>query len=91
MDNSEPESSEDSELYEQLAGEWNPMPKRCCALIILLIASPHLSENIPLFLIHQWQLAWFKFFFGHLAIGPCATNSGKWGIPEKSYKNVAQQ
>ena len=29
--------------------------------------------------------------FGHLAIGPCATNSGKWGIPEKSYKNVAQQ
>ena len=29
--------------------------------------------------------------YGHLAIGPCATNSGKWGIPEKSYKNVAQQ
>ena len=28
---------------------------------------------------------------GHLAIGPWATNSGKWGIPEKSYKNVAQQ
>ena len=55
MDNSEPESSEDSELYEQLAGEWNPMPKRCCALIIILIASPPLSENIPLFLIHQWQ------------------------------------
>ena len=53
MDNSEPESSEDSELYEQLAGEWNPMPKRCCALIIILIASPHLSENIPLFLNHQ--------------------------------------
>ena len=50
MDNSEPESSEDSELYEQLAGEWNPMPKRCCALIIILIASPPLSENIPLFL-----------------------------------------
>ena len=50
MDNSEPESSEDSELYEQLAGEWNPMPKHCCALIILLIASPPLSENIPLFL-----------------------------------------
>ena len=25
--------------------------------------------------------------YGHLAIGPCATNSGKWGIPEKSYKN----
>jgi hypothetical protein len=29
--------------------------------------------------------------YGHLAIGPWATNSGKWGIPEKSYKNVAQQ
>ena len=55
MDNSEPESSEDSELYEQLAGEWNPMPKHCCALIILLIASPPLSENIPLFLNHQLQ------------------------------------
>ena len=29
--------------------------------------------------------------YGHLAIGPWATNSGKWAIPEKSYKNVAQQ
>ena len=29
--------------------------------------------------------------YGHLAIGPWATKSGKWGIPEKSYKNVAQQ
>ena len=29
--------------------------------------------------------------YGHLAIGPWATNSGKWGIPEKSYKNVALQ
>ena len=28
---------------------------------------------------------------GHLAIGPCATNSGKWGIPEKNNTNVAQQ
>ena len=28
---------------------------------------------------------------GHLAIRPWANNSGKWGIPEKSYKNVAQQ
>ena len=26
-----------------------------------------------------------------MAIGPCATNSGKWGIPENNYKNVAQQ
>ena len=25
------------------------------------------------------------------AIGPRATNMAKWGIPEKSYKNVAQQ
>ena len=29
--------------------------------------------------------------YGHLAIGPCATNIGKWGIPEKSYQNLAQQ
>ena len=29
--------------------------------------------------------------FGHMAIGPYATNMGKWGIPGKSYKNVAQQ
>ena len=29
--------------------------------------------------------------YGNMAIGPWATNSGKWGIPEKSYKNVAQQ
>ena len=29
--------------------------------------------------------------YGHLAIGPRATNMAKWGIPEKSYKNVAQQ
>ena len=28
--------------------------------------------------------------YGHLAIGPCATNSWKWSIPEKNYKNVAQ-
>ena len=33
----------------------------------------------------------FLAIYGHLAIGPWATNSGKWGIPEKSYKNVAQQ
>ena len=29
--------------------------------------------------------------YGHLAIGPCATNSSKWGIPEKKYKNIAQR
>ena len=29
--------------------------------------------------------------YGHMAIRPWATNSGKWGIPEKRYKNVAQQ
>ena len=29
--------------------------------------------------------------YGPLAIGPWAINSSKWGIPEKSYKNVAQQ
>ena len=29
--------------------------------------------------------------YGHMAIEPCATNMGKQGIPEKNYKNVAQQ
>ena len=29
--------------------------------------------------------------YGHMAIEPCATNIGKWGIPEKNYENVAQQ
>ena len=29
--------------------------------------------------------------YSHLAISQYATNSGKWGIPEKRYKNVAQQ
>ena len=29
--------------------------------------------------------------YGHMAIGSYATNMGKWGIPGKSYKNVAQQ
>ena len=29
--------------------------------------------------------------YGHMAIGPCATNMGKQGIPEKNFKNVAQQ
>ena len=29
--------------------------------------------------------------YGHMAIGPYATNMGKWGIPGKSNKNVAQQ
>ena len=28
---------------------------------------------------------------GHLAIRPCAINTGNWGIPEKNYENVAQQ
>ena len=25
-----------------------------------------------------------------MAIGQCATNSGKWGIPEENYKNFSQ-
>ena len=29
--------------------------------------------------------------YGNMAIGPWATNSVKWGFPEKSYENVAQQ
>ena len=29
--------------------------------------------------------------YGHLVFGPCATNSGKWGILEKIFTNVAQQ
>ena len=35
--------------------------------------------------------AYGVYISGHLAIRPWATNSVKWGIPEKSYKNVAQQ
>ena len=26
--------------------------------------------------------------YGHMAIGPRATNMGKWGIPEKNAKKV---
>ena len=40
---------------------------------------------------HQWPNMAKMAIYGHLAIGPWVTNSGKWGIPEKSYKNVAQQ
>ena len=29
--------------------------------------------------------------YDHVAIGAYATNMGEWGIPEKSYKNIAQQ
>ena len=29
--------------------------------------------------------------YGTLAIRPRANNMGKWGIPEKSYKNVVQR
>ena len=29
--------------------------------------------------------------YGHLAIRPSANDISKWGIPEKSYKNLAQQ
>ena len=38
-----------------------------------------------------WPKMPFMAIYGHLAIGPYVTNMGKWGIPEKSYKNVAQQ
>ena len=40
---------------------------------------------------HKWPLWPYMAIHGHLAIGPCATNMAKWGIPEKSYENVAQQ
>ena len=40
---------------------------------------------------YQWPFWPYLAIYGHLAISQCATNSGKWGIPEKNYKNVAQQ
>ena len=39
----------------------------------------------------QIWLKWpFMAIYGHMAIGPYAINMGKWGIPGKSIKNVAQ-
>ena len=40
---------------------------------------------------HKWPLWPYLAIYGHLAIGPSANDMGKWGIPEKSYKNLAQQ
>ena len=40
---------------------------------------------------HKWPYMAIMAIYGHLAIGPCATNVSKWGIPEKSYQNVAEQ
>ena len=40
---------------------------------------------------HTWPNMAKMAIYGHLAIGPHATNMAKRGIPEKSYKNVAQQ
>ena len=37
---------------------------------------------------HIWP---FLAIYGLMAIGPYAINMGKWGIPGKIYKNVAQQ
>ena len=43
-----------------------------------------------LYLVERWSDR-TQHIWPFMAIGPCATNSGKWGIPEKSYENVAQQ
>ena len=40
---------------------------------------------------HIWPFWPYMAIHGHLAIGLCATNIGEWGIPEKSYQNLAQQ
>ena len=40
---------------------------------------------------HKWPNMAKMAIYGHMAIEPCATNMGKQGIPEKNYKNVAQQ
>ena len=40
---------------------------------------------------HKWPNMAKMAIYGHLAIEPYVTNMGKWGIPEKSYENVAQQ
>ena len=37
---------------------------------------------------HIWP---YLAIYGHMAIGPYAKNIGKWGIPGKNFKNVAQQ
>ena len=67
----------------------------CCILLtvfktVLVFA---LGPFLPMLVIFFGKMANMAkmAIYGHLAIGPCATNSGKWGIPEKSYKNVAQQ
>ena len=40
---------------------------------------------------HKWPYMAKMAIYGHLASEPCATNIGKWGIPEKGYQNLAQQ
>ena len=40
---------------------------------------------------NKWPFWPYLAIYGHLAIGPYATNMRKWGIPEKNYKNVVQQ
>ena len=61
--------------------------------------------RVILILMNFWILHWTylqvvpcRWPYGHkwpnmakMAIEPCATNMGKQGIPEKNYKNVAQQ
>ena len=38
---------------------------------------------------HKWPNMAKMVIYGHLATGPCATNMGKQGIPEKNFKNIA--
>ena len=40
---------------------------------------------------HKWPNMAKMVIYGHLASEPCATNICKWSIPEKSYRNLAQQ
>ena len=54
--------------------------------------SPHFPHVTPSFFqLILKSMSAILAIFGHLAIGPCATNSGKWGIPEKNYKNVLKE
>ena len=40
----------------------------------------------------DWSYIWpYLAIYGHLVYWTKGTNIGKWGIPEKSYENVAQQ
>ena len=62
----------------------------CFRTVFVFALRPFLPMWV-LFLDYNGDINGKMAMFGHLAIEPYATNRGKWGIPEKNYKNVAQQ